>query len=91
MSATKWLSARSGKRVCSARSGDTTALPEGVSLGTLRVFGRSGDQPVAFPVVRVIADKVDYLQSHDGETLQMDVPGQTACRLNYGLISAELY
>ena len=43
-------------RVRCARSGDTTALPEGVSLGTLRVFGRSGDQPVAFPVVRAIAD-----------------------------------
>lgn len=43
-------------RVQRARGGDTTALPEGVSLGTLRVFGRAGDQPVAFPVLRAIAD-----------------------------------
>ena len=43
-------------RVQRARAGDSTALPEGVRLGTLRVFGRSGDQPLAFPVIRAIAD-----------------------------------
>lgn len=43
-------------RVERARAGDETALPAGVTLGTLRVFGRSGDQPVAFPVIEAIAD-----------------------------------
>jgi hypothetical protein len=45
------------ERVRRYRAGEKDAIPEQVvGLGTLRVFGRSGDAPLAFPRVRTFGD-----------------------------------
>lgn len=41
-------------RVARYQAGDTSALPPGVKLGTLKVMGSSGDEPKYFPAVETL-------------------------------------
>ena len=51
------LMSRWMERVARYQAGDQAAMPpEVIAIGTLRIFGRSGDVPLPFPQIRAIAD-----------------------------------